>query len=446
MSRSVLLISYHFAPQNTIGAVRPTKVAKYLTRMGYDVTVLCGVGLDPVQDPLLQRDMAELEDVRILRERSLLRWWKTRGAKPAASAAAPVSPAPAARPAAGKSPSTRKNPLLDALYLWLVGRADAAFARACLRELRRMNRHFDVVLSTYGPVSVHTVARRVKQARMADRWIADFRDEVAAPFPLGPRWTRRYVQAVRRHADAVTAASLGYLKVMGLEEIGLVIHNGFDREDIAGMPPPQKRDDRLTFIHSGQMYGRQRDLSPFFLALRELADEGLVDPKRVELAYLGRDTGGFVEQATAAGLASCLKGYGYVRRDVSLGLQRSAHVLLLAAWNRRDKLGNLPGKLLEFMMLDMPVICCVSGDVPDSEVAGILRRTGLGFCYEQSRAAEDAPALKRYILSLYRAFAAGEAIPFSPDPEAVAAFSSQKVAEAFARQVDRLSADRGLTP
>ena len=38
MNRRALIISYYFAPQNTIGAIRPTKLAKYLTRLGYDVT------------------------------------------------------------------------------------------------------------------------------------------------------------------------------------------------------------------------------------------------------------------------------------------------------------------------------------------------------------------------------------------------------------------------
>ena len=45
----------------------------------------------------------------------------------------------------------------------------------------------------------------------------------------------------------------------------------------------------------------------------------------------------------------------------------------------KDRQGNVPGKLLEYMMLDMPVICCVSGEVPHSEIAGILRDTNLGY-------------------------------------------------------------------
>ena len=76
---NVLIVSYCFAPQNAIGAVRATKLAKYLTRMGYSVTVIGGKGLDAMQDPILARDLEALRDVHIVRERSLLRRWKERG-------------------------------------------------------------------------------------------------------------------------------------------------------------------------------------------------------------------------------------------------------------------------------------------------------------------------------------------------------------------------------
>ena len=39
MGKRILIISYFFAPQNAMGAVRPTKLAKYLSRMGHEVTV-----------------------------------------------------------------------------------------------------------------------------------------------------------------------------------------------------------------------------------------------------------------------------------------------------------------------------------------------------------------------------------------------------------------------
>jgi len=463
MSKSVLLVSYHFAPQNTIGAVRPTKLAKYLTRMGYDVTVLCGIGLDQVRDPLLARDLTELKDVHMVRERSLLRWWKERALQPetqkaltnravlpekaltddamtVANAQAKVHPPTTAKQTTPiQAPPSLHKRWLNTLYLWLYDLADATFARACFKELYGMGRHFDVVISTYGPLSVHTIARKAKRWRFADSWIADFRDEASVPFAWQKGRLKRYLRGVRKYADAITSVSSGYLSVMGLESFGQTIHNGFDVEDVIGLSFPPKRRDKLSFIHCGQMYGAQRDLSPFFRALRELIEEGAVDDSRVELIYAGRDTDGFVDQANAAGLGSCLRGYGFLPRDESLQLQKSSHVLLLAAWNFQDRLGNLPGKFLEYLMLDMPVLCCVAGNVPDSEIAAIIRQTNVGLCYEQANAVADYPRLKAYVRELYDDFTAGRQIPFSPHPTEVDGFAYTGVADAFARIIDNVS-------
>ncbi len=431
MKKRVLIISAYFAPQNAIGAVRPTKLAKYLTRMGYAVTVLCGADPGGVQDPLLARDLAELADVRPVPVRSLLGFLhRRRRARPAnaqkPAAASPPSPA---------GPRWRRR-LIDAVYLWLYDRADAAFARACVRTARGLNGHYDAVLSTYGPLSVHTVARKVKRMGLADRWIADFRDEAAVPFPRQKGRLKRYLRDVRENADAVTAASAGYLKVMGFSDIGQVIYNAFDAEDLRGLSFPPKRLDRLTFVHCGQMYGAQRDLSPFFRAVRELIDEGAADREKIALVYAGRDTGGFVSQATAAGLADCLEGRGFLPRDESLKLQKSAHVLLLAAWNDRTRQGNLPGKLLEYLMLAMPVVCCVSGDLPLSEVAAVMRKAHVGFCCEQAGGEEAYRQLKAYVRMQYDRFVGGEPPAYAPDAAAVAAFQSAGMAAAFARLID----------
>ena len=75
----ILIISYYFAPQNAIGAVRPTKLAKYLSRLGHEVTVICGPGLNERRDPTLERDLRERADVRVVFE-----WNPLRRPRPAA--------------------------------------------------------------------------------------------------------------------------------------------------------------------------------------------------------------------------------------------------------------------------------------------------------------------------------------------------------------------------
>ena len=139
-----------------------------------------------------------------------------------------------------------------------------------------------------------------------------------------------------------------------------------------------------------------------------------------------------MRQAADAGLEDCLEGYGFLPREDSLRLQKSSHALLLPAWNFKDRQGNIPGKLLEYMMLDMPVICCVSGDVPRSEIAGIIGDTNLGVCYEQANRAEDTLRLKAYVGDLIRAFRRGAPMPFAPNREAVGGFTSEGMARKMA--------------
>ena len=427
MSKRILLISHCFAPQNKIGAVRPTKLAKYLLRMGYQVTVLCGKDYTAVQDPLLARDLEQMQDVHRVVEKSLLRRWKEKKQPSAVTAG---------KPAQGKEKPVKRKALLNTLYLLLANRADSAFARACIKEVKRMGEQYDIVLSSYGPLSVHKIACKVKRLGYAEKWIADFRDETNMPFAFqGPR-VKRYNRMVTRYADRITCVSAGYLRVMGMEDTGRVLYNGFDREDLQGISFPAKRKDKLSFVHFGQMYGMQRDLSPFFTALSELITEGAIEKADVALVYAGRDTRGFVMQATNAGLAECLEGHPFMPRDESIRLQKAAHVLLLPAWNLQDRQGNIPGKLLEYMMLEMPVVCCVSGNVPDSEIAGIIRKTNIGVCYEQANHMEDAKRLKAYLREVIKAYRGNMPLPFTPNRAAVDGFTSKGMAGAMANIIE----------
>lgn len=464
MSKSVLLVSYYFAPQNVIGAVRPTKLAKYLTRMGYEVTVLCGKSVGALRDPLLERDLAELKDVQIVRERSLFRWWKERGMQPEAPKALtdrPVLPekamaedamrAAAARAKAVKAAVTaseaasvpsaaqqKQNRLLNALYLWLFHRGDMAFARACTRKLLKMDQHFDVVFSCYGPLSVHTVARRAKRFRMADRWIADFRDEVSVPFGWQKGWLARYMRRVRKNADVITGVGREMLSLMHLETFGQVLPNGYDLEDAEMNPAARLEDDALTIAYCGQLYAGHSDVTPVFEAVRALTDSGECDPEHVRFHYAGQQGAAFTTQAARYGLAASVVDHGMLPRGESLALQRASDALLMATWNTPERRGVITGKLLEYMMADRPVLCCVSGKVPRSEARALIDATGIGIAYEAASAATDAPKLRDYIRGLYQARFSGELSPYAPNRDAVAAYHYPRIAASLADLIDNV--------
>src|SRR5579864_823229 len=52
--RAVLLFAYHFLPENAIGAVRPARFYKYLSRLGYRCRVITAARHDDPPNPEIE--------------------------------------------------------------------------------------------------------------------------------------------------------------------------------------------------------------------------------------------------------------------------------------------------------------------------------------------------------------------------------------------------------
>lgn len=416
--KKILLISYCFAPQNVIGAVRPTKFAKYLTRLGHEVTVICGVGKTDLKDPTLESDLQELQNVRMVREWNPLRDMSRR--KKRGEAVAQKAGVQAERKkdeARGSSGFLHR--VIDQAYILLAFLADRSFARRGKQAVRRMNTRYDVVLSSYGPLSVHEIGAYTKRKGMAKRWIADFRDEITVPFPWLRGYASRCLSGVKREADQITAVSGGVLAMMGLAQRGIVIPNGFDGEDLRSISEKAIQQDALmTFVYCGQLFAGQklsRTLEPFFHSIRRLSEQGVCERKECRVLYVGKEGAALKQQAAAAGVEEIVYDIGPVNRAHALALQKSADVLLLASWNSREQQGILTGKMLEYLMMNKPIVCCMKGDMPQSETKSILQAARIGFCYEEANAAADEQQLDRYVENLI--VAAREIRPLMEQPD-----------------------------
>jgi len=430
----VLIVSYYFAPQNLIGAVRPTKLAKYLARMGHDVTVLCGAGRDGKIDPTLQRDLEGLKDVHLLTEWNPLRWWYMKK-KPAAAPAKAGSAAPAA--AAPKSGGRRLAArAVDALYCWLRWMSDVHFSHLGRRELKKLSGPYDAVFSTYAPFSVHQIAQQAKKRGLAKRWIADFRDEVGMPFAYQAGKMQRYMDMIRRDADVISAVSTGFLEMMHFEEIGRVLSNGFDREDL---PEVEAQEDAecLRVVYCGQMQDSRRevgnrDITPMFRALAKLVEEGFLKKEEIRLVYAGREGRLFTSYAAASGLEGCVEDHGQVSRRESIALQKGAAILLMGSHHMSTQRGILTGKLFEYMMMDKPIVCCMAGDLPNSGVKAVLAETGMGFCCEAASAQADEAALLAWLRDEIQLWRSRRSMLAEKNSEAVESYGYPQLARILA--------------
>lgn len=447
MKKRVLLISYYFAPQNTIGAIRPTKMAKYLERIGYEVTVICGGGLDDKVDPTLQRDMEQLKDVHLIREWNPLR---DRAVKKAQAKAAKSQVSKEQSTSAESSPveaggiiaklKQHFGQAIDNVYLYLGWLSDRDFARQAKREVKKLSHTYDCVLSSYATISTHEIARYAQKIGKAKKWIADFRDEVNMAFAWQAGRQRRYVDMVRNNADLITAVSYGVLDMMDMEKEGRVLTNGFDREDLPLADVPEV-GDRLRVVYCGYISdGRKdyphRDLSPMMRALRQLIDEGLLAKEQLQLVYAGSQSPLFQQMAAASGLEACVEDHGMVSRQESIRLQLGADILLMASWHMTGRKGILTGKLFEYMMMNKPVVCCMSGDLTGSDVKGVLDATGIGFCYEQAGGKVDEAALLAFVKEMVQRKQKGLPMLDSSRTEAINAYSYPDLVARMASWID----------
>ena len=434
--KRILLISYYFAPQNAIGAVRPTKLAKYLERMGHQVTVICGAGHGEIQDPTLARDLEGMKDVHVVEERNWLRWHKQRKALSATGKSVSGSGAAPAR-------QGLKHQAADALYRWLRWRADISFRRRAIRECKGLNQTYDVVFSTYAPMSVHWAACKAKRLGIAKRWIADYRDEVTVPFDWMKGKIPRFYRMVQDNADVCSAVSDGFLEMMNRQSDGRVLSNGFDREDLPHVETVRPAGDGFRVVYCGQVSeGRRnvadRDVTPMFRALNRMLEEGVLRREELHLVYVGREGKLFRAQAESCGLADRLQDHGLVPRQESIRLQRTADVLLMSTWYMNGQKGILTGKLFEYMMMDKPIVCCMCGDLKDSPVGTILSETGVGFCCEQAGGPEDEEQLAAYLRTLLARRQQGLPLLDSRNQQAVEAYAYPSLAMQLSGWMDEL--------
>ena len=431
---SILIVSYYFAPQNVIGAIRATKLAKYLARMGHRVTVVCGEGITPLIDPMLQRDLTEFADVHVVREWNVIRDRKRKNAAETKESSHLLN-----SPGVKNNRRSWKAWVLDKLHLFLLFWADCSFARRGLQEITEMEKTFDVVLTSYGPLSSLWIGNQVKKQGLAKRWLADFRDPVILSFSWQKGVAEYYRKQAQRNADGICAVSQGVLERMAFYGNIRVIPNGFDREDLLGIETKQDWNPAvLNVAYCGQIYEGKQFLTPFFRAVRRMIAEGICQPEEIRIFYVGREGSRLKAQAQETGMEGLLQDRGQVTREKSLALQQEVDVLLMASWNEKGTPGILTGKLKEYMMMQKPILCCMSGDAPESETKALIHGLGLGFCWEEANGKEDEEKLYAYLKELLARKRNGERLLAEENSAGAEVYAYPEIAKTLSEWMEQM--------
>ena len=401
--KKVLIVSDLFFPSAAVGAVRPSKIVKRLTADGYyvDVFTRYPVGDDSSEYCRKAFSFQSGSSLNVMKKESNVE-----------------------RTGAKKFFFENFNLFYKKLYKIKNTIETNIRNRQMLNAFKRFvannPQDYDVIFTTFGPVGSLLCGLYYKKKFPQVKWICDFRDPavVSQCGPLKKLSRRIKEQKSCRMADEIVTVSNGYLKrICGdkYTEKRHMIPNGYDRADMEYSCEQSTASGVLSLAYVGIFYGFMRDLRPVFRAIKELVDEGAADKDKIRINYAGPDYSTILAQAKEVSVEDVIVSHGVLAREDCLKLQFSSDLLLLSTWNTEKECGVFPGKLLEYMLIGKPIVTTVTGDVPDSEVAQVIREGNLGIVYEEINGKEDFAKLKEYILAQYNLKVSGKELPFNPE-------------------------------
>ncbi len=427
MKHKVLLICNYFAPDHTIGAVRTSKLAKYLRNCGYEVEVLTEKKKGE-EDELLKNDIKGIPIYYTENSKRFI-WLYAHYEKF-------IQPYKKKRfdKLDNRKRVNRKTGNIE-FYPFetaypIIGSLDYVFGQLKqidlfrnAKRLLRKKQKFDFIITSYGDSFAYFAGKYYCKHHKDTTWIFDIRDSIYR-YKFIPDYVslipKRYEQYIWKHADCITGVSKGICKRVSPKFRHKVCYltNGFDQIDRKGLKRNRMDTHKMIFTYTGSMYGGLCDLSVFFNVMKDLILNEQIDEKRIEFHFAGNESAFqiFKNQAAQYQLAEQCISHGKLSRHDAMELQQRSDMLLVASYDYQNcKGGVITGKALEYMGARRPVIAVITGDIKHSELADIVRKTNIGIAYEDTHRSKDYVILYDYVRLQYQKFLETNETEYKPN-------------------------------
>lgn len=378
----VLIITYYWPPSAGSGVQRWLKFAKYLPEFGWEPVIFTPENPDfDLQDHSLAKEIdPTLEVIKFP-------IWE------------PYSVFKRLKGQQTGDPSKileKKNPsIFDRLSIWLRANILIPDPRifwvnpsiSFLEDAIRKGQ-YQAIITTGPPHSMHLIGLKLHK-RTGIPWLADFRDpwsqwEFLDTLPMLP-WVRSRHQNLEKkvlsQANAVTTISPTFQR--DLEKIANrpvhLLTNGFDSADFPeALKEIKLKEKDLEIVYSG-VIDAIRNPIPFFNAFKK-AFQG--SPKSVRLRFVGKVSLQVEEYIQHdSWLSSHVTLVGYVSHQEVFEYYLAADILLLILTTTKNALGNIPGKLFEYMASGKTILGL--GD-PEGDSAKIIEQANAGKVFHPS--------------------------------------------------------------
>lgn len=415
--KKILIISYYWPPAGGPGVQRWLKFVKYLPEFGWEPTVFIPENPSyPIVDETLQKEVPKS-----------LKMIKTKIWEPyqlAEKFGKDNKKFKAGQFDVGNNQSWKSKLSIFIRGNFFIPDARVFWVKPSVEFLERYLKanHYDVLVTTGPPHSLHLIGLELKKKMPHLKWLADFRDpwtEISYYQHLkltkfADKKHRKLEEQVFQNADITLATS--YTDAENFRKKGanaFCVTNGFDEDaeeqkskkaklqnesDFATLPL-HDFTSKFTLSYIGVLE-QLRNPEILWQTLSDLVEKNEDFKKDFELKFVGRLDDKILQTIENSSLKNHLQNLGYQTHDVALQHMQNSSVLLMTNFPQESSKGIIPGKIFEYLATGKTIL---SFGPKDADVQKILEETNAGkhFGYEEKE------SLKNFLLEAYQQWKSG---------------------------------------
>ena len=382
--KKILIITYYWPPAGGPGVQRWLKFAKYLPEFGWQPTIFTPENPSyPLIDKSLENEVPK--DLEIIKTNI---WEPYQLAEKLNKSNKKFK--------AGQFDVGQNQSWKSKLSIWVRGNffiPDARIfwvkpAAKFLKQYLKEN-HFDAIVTTGPPHSLHLIGLALKKEFPDLKWIADFRDpwtEISYYKHLkltksSDKKHRDLESEVFKNADITLATSYSDAENFRAKGANAVcITNGFDTAKVEQKNHSENKKFTLSYVG---VLEQLRNPEILWTVLKEIIAENESFKNNFELKLVGRVDDKILKSLEDSGLKDSISNLGYLSHTQSNKEMQNSDLLLITNFPQESSKGIIPGKIFEYLATGNAII---SFGPKESDVKQILEETKSGkhFSYEES--------------------------------------------------------------
>lgn len=424
--KKVLIISYYFPPDPTIGGLRIKGLARYLPEFGWEPIILTKNAVDNstekchiIKTKYCSYDILE----SVVRKCGFSSQEKVRASF-------------------GLSSKKNKYPLIGKVFQLIsemIAYPDEH--KSWYKDAVEVgddflkNNEINAIISSSSPVTCHLVANSLIKKHDIP-WIADLRDL----WTQNPYYQYTFIRMFFERKMEFRTLSQCRVLITTTKEASKTLGRFHRQKSIYSIPngfDPQSMNisneilsPKFEITYTGNLYAGKRDPNRLFKALNELILEQKMDAKDISVRFYGRNEDWLRQEIEDYQLKNIVHYCGRLDRNEIMKIQKQSQILLLLIWDHPDEKNFCPGKIYEYLAAKRPILA-IGGQ--KGALSDLLSDTMSGVH------TTSVSELKSILENYYNAYKLNGYVPYNGKNEVINKYSQREMAKRYSVVLNKIA-------